>query len=132
MLLLIDEADEVSRAVELSNALSPSDAGKVRDLVIKLGSLIRALIEPRNYKDVFGIDPRRLSRVMVVLAFTPQLYYNILKNMVPDVFDITRGGRVYMEVVLDERMPLWLYEAMLLQRFNAYSTDERLDLVKKA
>ncbi|BDR91780.1 hypothetical protein [Vulcanisaeta souniana] len=130
LLLLIDEADEVSRAVELSNALSPSDAGKVRDLVIKLGSLIRALIEPRNYKDVFGIDPRRLSRVMVVLAFTPQLYYNILKNMVPDVFDITRG-RVYMEVVLDERMPLWLYEAMLLQRFNAYSTDERLDLVKK-
>ncbi len=68
----------------------------------------------------------------MVLAFTPQLYYNILKNMVPDVFDITRGGRVYMEIVLDERMPpLWLYEAMLLQRFNAYSTDERLDLVRK-
>lgn len=67
----------------------------------------------------------------MVLAFTPQLYYNILKNMVPDVFDITRGGRVYMEIVLDERMPLWLYEAMLVQRFNAYSTDERLDLVRK-
>lgn len=46
LLLLIDEADEVSRAVELSNALSPGDAGKVRDLVIRLGSLIRALIEP--------------------------------------------------------------------------------------
>ncbi len=41
LLLLIDEADEVSRAVELSNALSPGDAGKVRDLVIRLGSLIR-------------------------------------------------------------------------------------------
>ncbi len=130
LLVLIDEADEVSRAVELSNALSPGDAGKVRDLVIRLGSLIRALIEPRNYRDVLGIDPMRLGRVMMVLAFTPQLYYNILKNMVPDVFDITRG-RVYMEVVLDERMPLWLYEAMLVQRFNAYSTDERLDLIKK-
>ncbi|MGC8607726.1 MAG: hypothetical protein ACP5L5_09240 [Vulcanisaeta sp.] len=130
LLVLIDEADEVSRAVELSNALSPGDAAKVRDLVIKLGSLIRALIEPRNYRDVLGVDPKRLSKVMVVLAFTPQLYYNILKNMVPDVFDITRG-RVYMEIVLDERMPLWLYEAMLLQRFNAYSTDDRLDLVRK-
>ncbi len=90
------------------------------------------MIEPRNYRDVLGIDPKRLGRVMMVLAFTPQLYYNILKNMVPDVFDITRGGRVYMEIVLDERMPpLWLYEAMLVQRFNAYSTDERLDLVRK-
>ena len=130
LLLLVDEADEVSRAVELTNALNPGDAGKVRDLVIRLGSLIRALIEPRNYRDVLGIDPKRLGRIMMVLAFTPQLYYNILKNMVPDVFDITRG-RIYMEVVLDERMPLWLYEAMLMQRFSAYSTDERLDLIKK-
>ncbi len=130
LLVLIDEADEVSRAVELSNALSPGDAAKVRDLVIKLGSLIRALIEPRNYRDVLGVDPRRLGRVMLVLAFTPQLYYNILRNLVPDVFDITRG-RVYAEVVLDERMPLWLYEAMLIQRFNAYSSDERLNLVRR-
>ncbi|WP_243677849.1 hypothetical protein [Vulcanisaeta distributa] len=63
LLLLIDEADEVSRAVELSNALSPGDAGKVRDLVIRLGSLIRALIEPRNYRDVLGVDPRGLARL---------------------------------------------------------------------
>jgi len=130
ILLLIDEADEVSRVVELSNALNPGDAGRVRDMVIRLGSLIRALIEPRNYRDVLGVDPRRLGRVMLILAFTPQLYYNILRNMVPDVFDITRG-RVYAEIVLDERMPLWLYEAMLTQRFNAYSTNERLELVRK-
>jgi hypothetical protein len=130
MLILIDEADEVSRVVELSNAISPGDAAKVRDMVIKLGSLIRALIEPRNYRDVLGVDPRRLGRLMIILAFTPQLYYNILKNMVPDVFDITRG-RIYAEIVLDERMPLWLYEAMLIQRFNSYSTDERLELVRK-
>ncbi|MCG2880142.1 MAG: hypothetical protein L7H00_01825 [Vulcanisaeta sp.] len=130
MLILIDEADEVSRVVELSNAISPGDAAKVRDMVIKLGSLIRALIEPRNYRDVLGVDPRRLGRLMIILAFTPQLYYNVLKNMVPDVFDITRG-RIYAEIVLDERMPLWLYEAMLIQRFNSYSTDERLELVRK-
>jgi len=130
VLLLIDEADEVSRVVELSNALNPGDAGRVRDMVIRLGSLIRALIEPRNYRDVLGVDPRRLGRVMLILAFTPQLYYNILRNMVPDVFDITRG-RVYAEIVLDERMPLWLYEAMLTQRFNAYSTNERLELIRK-
>jgi len=130
VLLLIDEADEVSRVVELSNALNPGDAGRVRDMVTRLGSLIRALIEPRNYRDVLGVDPRRLGRVMLILAFTPQLYYNILRNMVPDVFDITRG-RVYAEIVLDERMPLWLYEAMLTQRFNAYSTNERLELIRK-
>jgi predicted transcriptional regulator len=130
VLVLIDEADEVSRVFELGNALDPNDAGRVRDLVVRLGSLIRALIEPRNYRDVLGVDPRRLGRVMLILAFTPQLYYNILRNMVPDVFDITRG-RVYAEIALDERMPLWLYEAMLIQRFNAYSTEDRLGLVRR-
>ncbi|WP_069806575.1 hypothetical protein [Vulcanisaeta thermophila] len=128
LVVLVDEADEVSRVVSLGELLKEGDAGRVRDLVIRLGSFIRALMEPRNYAQVLGINPTALGRVMLVLAFTPQLYYNILKNSAPDIFDISRG-RVYTEVPIDERMPLWLFHALLIQRFNAYSTEERLRLV---
>lgn len=128
LLVLMDEADEVSRLVELNNSLG-GDAIKVRELVVNLGTIVRALMEPRNYRDVLNVNPSLLGKVMVALAVTPQLYYNILRNTVPDVFDITRG-RVFSEVVIDERMPLWLYEAMVSARLIQYSSEDRLKLIR--
>ncbi len=64
---------------------------------------------------------------MVIAAFTPHLYYNILKSNVPDLFDITKG-RVYREIIIDERFPYWLYEAIISNRLAAYSTRSFNDL----
>ncbi len=133
--VLIDEADEVTRLVEITTSLKPDEVDRVRDLIIKIGSLIRLLLEPRNYRDVLKIIgddlvPELFTRLLIVLSLTPQLYYNVLKNFIPDVFDITRG-RVYREIVIDERFPYWLFEAALIERFKAYSNEERLEKVER-
>ncbi len=123
LVVMLDEADELTRLVSISGGIND----EVKRLVINMGTIIRAVLEPRNYAHQLGLNPEDLSGIMMIAAFTPQLYYNILKNNVPDVFDITRG-RVYREIIIDERFPYWLYEAVIINRLAAYSTPKREEL----
>lgn len=123
LVVMLDEADELTRLVSISGGIND----EVKRLVINMGTIIRAVLEPRNYAHQLGLNPEDLSGIMIIAAFTPQLYYNILKNNVPDVFDITRG-RVYREIIIDERFPYWLYEAVIINRLAAYSTPKREEL----
>ncbi|MEM1733138.1 MAG: hypothetical protein QXF38_00945 [Pyrobaculum sp.] len=127
LLVLIDEADEISRlaAVHKLGALGDEQFMK---LVQKTATLIRALLEPRSYRHILG-DPERYNKVAIIAAFTPQLYYTILKNVVPDVFEIT-SGRVYREIVLDTRYPFWQYVETVKQRLASYSTPERIKRIE--
>jgi len=123
LVVMLDEADELTRLVSISGGIND----EVKKLVISIGTIIRAVLEPRNYAHQLGLNPEDLSGIMMIAAFTPHLYYNILKNNLPDVFDITRG-RVYREIVIDDRFPYWLYEAVIINRFSAYSTPNREEL----
>ncbi|MCC6020888.1 MAG: hypothetical protein LM577_05935 [Thermoproteaceae archaeon] len=125
-LVLIDEADEVSRlaAIYKLGALSNE---KFMEAVQRLATCIRALLEPRSYRHVLG-EPERFNKIAIIVALTPQLYYTILKNVVPDVFDVT-SGRVYREVAIDARFPFWQYVEAVRQRLLAYSTAERLEKI---
>jgi hypothetical protein len=127
MLVLIDEADEISRIAAAHKLGALSDERFVK-LVQKVTTYIRALLEPRSYRHLLG-DPERFNKIVIVVAVTPQLYYTILKNVVPDVFDIT-SGRVYREVVLDTRFPFWQFVETVKQRLLAYSSQERLKNVE--
>lgn len=127
LVLLIDEADEISR-LNVISTFSSSD--EFRRLIISLGTLIRALLEPKNYKDVLKIEVEKFSKILIIIALTPQLYYSVFKNIVPDVFDITRG-RVFKEIVIDDRVPLWLFEAIVQERLQSYSTSTRLEMIRR-
>ncbi len=123
LVVMLDEADELTRLVSISGGINDD----VKRLIVNMGTIMRALLEPRNYAHQLGIDAADLSGVMVIAAFTPHLYYNILKSNVPDLFDITKG-RVYREIIMDERFPYWLYEAIISNRLEAYSTQSFRDL----
>ncbi|ABO08384.1 hypothetical protein [Pyrobaculum calidifontis] len=122
MLVLIDEADEISRMAIVHKLGALSDE-RFMKIVQNVATLIRALLEPRSYRHILG-EPERFNKVAIIIALTPQLYYTILKNVVPDVFDLTTG-RVYKEIALDTRYPFWQYVETVRQRLYAYSTPER-------
>lgn len=126
LVIMFDEADELSRAVSISGGVT----SEVRELILNVAGIIRAILEPRNYSQLLNIQLNKLGRILVIASFTPQLYYGILRSSVPDVFDISRG-RVFKEVVIDERFPYWLYEAMVVNRLTSYSTKSRLDMVNR-
>ncbi len=127
LVLLIDEADEISRVVAIDEMLRSSE---FKSLVINLGTLIRALLEPRQYSSILNIDVMHVNKILIVIAVTPQIYFNILKNVIPDVFDVSRG-RVFKEILIDSRTPLWKFEAIVKSRLEAYSTDERISKVRE-
>jgi hypothetical protein len=125
MVIMFDEADELTRAVSMSGGVN----NDVKNAIMQVTGLIRAILEPKNYASLLNLKPSSLGRIMIIAAFTPQLYYSILRNSVPDVFDIARG-RVFKEVVIDDRVPYWLYEAIVENRLLSYSTTERLKAIK--
>ncbi|MGC8582878.1 MAG: ATPase [Thermoproteus sp.] len=124
LLVLIDEADELSRIAAM-HRLGALSNDEFRQAVMDLASIVRALLEPRNYPQVLK-NPENYDRVLVIAALTPQVYYTILKNVVPDVFDLTTG-RVYKEIVLDTRYPFWLFVEMVASRLDAYIRAKRPD-----
>ncbi|MEM3996488.1 MAG: hypothetical protein QXP31_05430, partial [Pyrobaculum sp.] len=127
MLVLIDEADEISRVVAAHKLGALSDE-RFMSLLQKTATYIRALLEPRSYARILG-NPERFNKVAIVVALTPQLYYTILKNVIPDVFDLTTG-RVFREIVIDTRYPFWQFVETVKQRLWAYSTPERIKKVE--
>ncbi|MEZ0248064.1 MAG: ATPase [Thermoproteus sp.] len=122
LVVLIDEADELSRLAAMYRLGALSNE-QFRQAVIDLASLVRALLEPRNYSHVLK-SPENYDKVLIIAALTPQVYYTILKNVVPDVFDITTG-RVYREITLDTRFPFWLYLEVVESRLDAYMAAKR-------
>lgn len=126
MVIMFDEADELTRAVSISGGVNDD----VKRAIMQITSLIRAILEPRSYAALLNLNPSNLSRIMIIAAFTPQLYYNILRNHVPDVFDVARG-RVFREVIIDDRVPYWLYESIVTNRLLSYSTQERLKAINE-
>lgn len=116
LLVLIDEADEIARLVEM-HKLGALSNENFRNSIIRISTLIRALIEPENYPHIWK-DPNRIRGVLIVIATTPQLYFGILRNVVPDVFDATRG-RVYRVFELDTRIPLWLFAKIVEEKLGA-------------
>ena len=127
LILLIDEADELTRLAALNQFIKDS---KFQEFIVQVGTFIRAILEPKQYRYILGPDYLKFIKIMLVIAFTPQLYYNILKNVIPDVFDVTRG-RVFKEIVIDKRIPFWLYESIVKSRLYAYSNSKRIELLKK-
>ncbi len=124
-LLLVDEADEITRMVELQKLGALND-DKFREMLLSMGREIRAILEPRSHLDLLG-NIRNVRNVALIMAVTPQLYYTVLKNMLPDIFDVARG-RVYKEVKLDERIPLWLFHEMVKSRLRAYGQENLFTL----
>ncbi|MEM0183990.1 MAG: ATPase [Thermoproteus sp.] len=122
LVVLIDEADELSRLAAMYR-LGALSNDQFRQAVMDLASLIRALLEPRNYSHVLK-NPENYDKVLIIAALTPQVYYTILKNVVPDVFDLTTG-RVYREITLDTRFPFWLYLEVVESRLDAYIAAKR-------
>ena len=124
LVVLIDEADELSRlaAMHRLGALSNEE---FRQAVMDLASIVRALLEPKNYAHILG-EPERYDKILIVAALTPQVYYTILKNVVPDVFDIATG-RVYREIMLDTRFPFWLFLEIVASRLDSYVQSKRKD-----
>ncbi len=120
-LLLVDEADEITRIVELQK-LGALNNDELREMLLGVGREIRAILEPRSHLDLLG-SADKARNVVLVMAVTPQLYYTVLKNMLPDIFDIARG-RVYREIKLDERVPLWLFHEMVKSRARAYGEEK--------
>ncbi|MFN7106491.1 MAG: BREX system ATP-binding domain-containing protein, partial [Pyrobaculum sp.] len=128
MLVLIDEADEISR-MAIAHKLGVLTDERFMKMLQRVASYIRALLEPRSYRHVLG-ESERFNKVGIIVALTPQLYYTILKNTVPDVFDIT-SGRVYKEIVIDTRFAFWNFIEVVKQRLEAYSTEERLAKIRR-
>ncbi|MFN3803593.1 MAG: ArsR family transcriptional regulator [Pyrobaculum sp.] len=128
MLALIDEADEISR-MAIAHKLGVLTDERFMKMLQRVATYIRALLEPRSYRHVLG-DPERFNKVGIIVALTPQLYYTILKNTVPDVFDIT-SGRVYKEIVVDTRFAFWHFIEVVKQRLEAYSAEERLAKIRR-
>lgn len=124
LVVLVDEADELSRLAAM-HKLGALSSDEFRQAVMDLASVVRALLEPRNYPHILK-EPDRYDKILVITALTPQVYYTILKNIVPDVFDITTG-RVYREIVLDTRFPFWLFLEVVASRLDAYVKTERRD-----
>lgn len=122
MVVLIDEADELSRLAAMYKLGALSDE-QFRQAVMDLAAIVRALLEPRNYPHILR-SPQNYDKVLIIAALTPQVYYTILKNVVPDVFDITTG-RVYREIQLDPRFPFWQFVEVVKERLYAYSDERR-------
>lgn len=127
LLVLVDEADEVSR-LAAAHRLGAINDERFREMVQMVALSIRALLEPKSYSHLVG-DPTRLKNIAILVALTPQLYYSILKNIVPDIFDLS-SGRVYKEIVLDTRFPFWQFVEIIRSRLQAYSTDARIKLIE--
>ncbi len=126
LVLIIDEADELSRVFSLSR-------GKTEELakiITELATSIRAILEPRQYSNVLEIPPAKLSKILLIVAVTPHLYFEVLKSSVPDIFDLTIG-RVYREIVIRGEIPLWLYHAILIEKLSVASTRRRLSQVAR-
>nr|KJR74287.1 MAG: ATPase [Thermoproteus sp. AZ2] len=122
LVVLIDEADELSRLAAMYKLGALSDE-RFRQAVMDLAAIVRALLEPRNYPHILR-NPQNYDKVLIIAALTPQVYYTILKNVVPDVFDITTG-RVYREIQLDPRFPFWQFVEVVKERLYAYSDERR-------
>ena len=56
LVLLIDEADEISRLAALTNLVNVADT--LKQLVVNVGTVIRAILEPRNYAQVLNVNPQ--------------------------------------------------------------------------
>jgi len=128
LILIIDEADEIVRALSLKKAAG--DGRDVERVLTELSSTIRALLEPRQYAGVIGLPLEKLRNMLIVLSVTPQVYYGILKSYVPDIFDVT-VGRIFREIVLRSETPLWLYDAMLQEKLRSASSPARLREIER-
>ncbi|NPA69433.1 MAG: hypothetical protein GXO26_01375, partial [Crenarchaeota archaeon] len=128
LILIIDEADEIVRALSLRKVAG--DGKDVERVLTELSSIIRALLEPRQYSGVIGLPLDKLRNMLIILSVTPQVYYGILKNYVPDIFDVS-VGRIFREIVLRSETPLWLYDAIIQEKLKAASTPTRLREVEK-
>lgn len=124
LVVLVDEADELSRLAAM-HRLGALSSDEFREAVMDLASVVRALLEPKNYPHILK-EPEKYDKILIIAALTPQVYYTILKNIVPDVFDITTG-RVYREIVLDTRFPFWLFLEIIASRLDAYAQTKRKD-----
>ncbi len=121
LVVLIDEADEISR-IAMAHKLGALTDEKFMKMIQRVATYIRALLEPKSYRHI--LKSGKFTKILIIAALTPQLYYTILKNVVPDVFDITTG-RVYREIVIDTRFPFWNFVEVVRQRLAAYSPEER-------
>ncbi|NPB00688.1 MAG: hypothetical protein GXO10_04875 [Crenarchaeota archaeon] len=128
LILIIDEADEIVRALSLRKVAG--DGKDVERVLTELSSIIRALLEPRQYSGVIGLPLEKLRNMLIVLSVTPQVYYGILKSYVPDIFDVS-VGRIFREIVLRSETPLWLYDAIIQEKLRAASTPSRLREVER-
>ena len=126
LILIVDEADELSRVY----ALSRDRAGELAKIVTELATAIRAVLEPRQYSSVLGLPLTKLTQILLIVAVTPHLYFEILKSSVPDIFDLTIG-RVYREIIIRSDIPLWLYHAIIIEKLRAASTRERATEIAK-
>ncbi len=126
LILIVDEADELSRVFSLARNKT-EDLTKV---VTELATTIRAILEPRQYSSVIELPLSKLNRILLIVAVTPHLYFEILKSSVPDIFDITIG-RVYREIIIRSEIPLWLYHAIIIEKLRAASTRERINEIAK-
>ncbi len=128
LILIIDEADEIVRILSLKKI--SGDGKDIERIITELSSTIRALLEPRQYAGVIGINPEKLKNMLIIVAVTPQVYYGILKSYVPDIFDIS-VGRIFREIVLKSEVSLWLYEAIVREKFKAASTNSRIREIER-
>ncbi len=128
LILIIDEADEIVRALSLRKVTG--DGKDVERVLTELSSIIRALLEPRQYSGVIGLPLEKLRNMLIILSVTPQVYYGILKSYVPDIFDVS-VGRIFREIVLRSETPLWLYDAIIQEKLKAASTPSRLREIER-
>ncbi len=128
LVLIIDEADEIVRALSLRKITG--NGKEIERILTELSSTIRALLEPRQYAGVLGLNPEKLKNMLIIVAVTPQVYYGILKSYVPDIFDIS-VGRIFKEIVLRSEIPLWLYDAIIQEKLKASSTPSRLREIER-
>ncbi len=128
LILIIDEADELTRAIALRELTG--DGRDVEKAIVELSTTIRALVEPRQYYKVLNIELEKLRNILVVVALTPQTYYGILKNAVPDIFDISIG-RVYKEIALPSGISFWVADGIVQEKLRAASTQRRLREIRR-
>ena len=128
LILIIDEADELTRAIALKELAG--NGREVEKAILELSTTIRALVEPRQYYRVLGVELEKLKNILIIVALTPQTYYGILKNIVPDIFDISIG-RIYKEIPLPSGISLWVADGIVQEKLKAASTQKRLREVKR-
>ncbi len=57
LVVMLDEADELTRLVSISGGINDD----VKKLIVNMSTIMRALLEPRNYAHQLGIDAADLS-----------------------------------------------------------------------